>query len=254
MRQLGATDVDQLLGALADAEARAAAAEAELERLRALPELKVGQRLRQPVAALTRRRTAEVATPEPHTARMVPAASPPISALILVRNRRRAIAPLVAWLRAVGIERIEIVDNATSDPLTLRAIEESGLAVHRLDEDLGDAAPWAAGALADPLLDGPVLLIGDDTVPTESAPVEMVDELVAAVGDGDAVDLIGAQVDGRVPWMRLIGRGASPRGRRQLVAEPWVALASLDVDPEEPEERYARLHEVGRPRTGPASG
>ncbi|MEO1059695.1 MAG: hypothetical protein AAFY28_22560, partial [Actinomycetota bacterium] len=125
------------------------------------------------------------------------------------------------------------------------------LAVHRLEEDLGDAAPWAAGALADPLLDGPVLLVGDDTVPTNDAPDQLVDELIAALGDDDAVDLVADEVDGRTAWMRLIRQGAGPHGRRRVMAMPWVALAALDAD--EPEERYARLHESDRPRTGPAA-
>ncbi|MEO1056154.1 MAG: hypothetical protein AAFY28_04490, partial [Actinomycetota bacterium] len=156
MRQLGTRDVSELLGALADAEARAAAAEAELDRLRALPELKVGQRVRQPVAALARRRSDVGAPAAPASTPVVPATAGRATALVLVRNRRHSLPAVVAWLRANGVERIEIVDNATSDPLTLRAIEQSGLAVHRLEEDLGDAAPWAAGALVDQLVRGVV--------------------------------------------------------------------------------------------------
>ncbi|MEM9513419.1 MAG: hypothetical protein AAGA42_01070 [Actinomycetota bacterium] len=251
MRQLGARDVNELLGALSDAEARATAAEAELARLRSLPELKVGQRVRQPVAALARRRSDVAPSPAPDSTPDRLPTTAPVAALILVRNRRRALPDVVAWLRAGGIERIGIVDNATTDPVTLRAIEESGLVVHRLEEDLGDAAPWAAGALADLLLDGPVLLVGDDTVATDDAPDEMIDRLVAALDDADAVDLVAAQANGRTAWMRLIRRGAGPSGRRRVVTEPWVALASLDLDADEPEERYARLHEADRPRTGP---
>ncbi|MEM8618741.1 MAG: hypothetical protein AAGF73_03375 [Actinomycetota bacterium] len=254
MRALGARDVGDLVAAVADAEARAAAAEQELDRLRALPELKVGQRVRQPAAVFSRRRQSPPPVPAASVEAVVRAEAAPVAALILVRNRRRSLDDMIAWLRAAGIGRIEIVDNATSDPLTLNALERSEVPVHRLEEDLGDAAPWAVGALADPLLDGPVVLVGDDTVITDQAPALLVDHLLAlldAVVDADALDLVSSGPPGRVAWIRVIRRGAGPRGERHTVNEPWVALASLDADPEDPEERYARMHEADRPRSGP---
>ena len=254
MGALGARDVGDLLAAVEHAEARATAAEQELDRLRALPELKVGQRVRQPAAALSRRKKSPPTVPAASVEAVVPAETAPVAAFILVRNRRRSLDAMVAWLRAAGISRIEIVDNATSDPLTLNALERSGLRVHRLEEDLGDAAPWAVGALADPLLDGPVVLVGDDTVVTDQAPALLLDRLLALLDeavDADALDLVSSGRPGRVAWIRAIRRGAGPQGERHTVNEPWVALASLDADPDDPEERYARMHETDRPRSGP---
>ena len=257
--RLGHHSIDGLLGALADAETRAAASDRELERLRALPELKVGQRLRQPLRALDRRRRRDAGTADEHAAGVgldAPTAErAAVTVVVLVRNRRRSLRPVIDWLRANDVEHVRIVDNGSTDPLTIAALTELDVGVFRTDEDLGDAAPWATGAMAGPLLDGDVLMIGENTVPGPKSPPNVLDTLrreLAAHPHVGAVDAVGSGDDGCVPWIRLVRRGASPAAEVVTVEAPWLVWAAADDD--EPEERYAQLHEGGRPRTGPPSG
>ena len=258
---LGHQTVGDVLAALADAEARAGSFERELERLRSLPELKLGQRVRQPFGVLARRRGGGV-TPEDVTPEDAGEAAPArgvtgtSAAVVLVRNRRRAIEPTLDWLARLGVDDVAIIDNATSDPLTLNALEDLGVVVHRSEEDLGDAAPWSLGAMARPLLTADVLMVGEDTVPSATAPPDLIDRMRAElrnVPDAGAVDLVAPVPGDRLAWMRLVRCGAGPSDPTMRIEQPWVELASGAIDPDDPQERYARLHEVDRPRRGPAA-
>ncbi len=258
LHRRGHVDLDGVLAELAAVSARLEVTERELERLRQLPELKLGQRLRQPVDAIARRRAATdppAGVAEGAESRHSHAAAPELAAVALVRNRRRSIEPTLTWLADRGIDDVAVVDNATSDPLTLNALQDLDVVVHRSEEDLGDAAPWALGAMARPLAVADVLIVGEDTVVSASAPPDLIDRLrteLLHAPDVGAVDLV-APVDRQpVAWMRMVRRGGAPSARVLRVEQPWIELASDAVDPDEPQERYARLHEVDRPRTGPA--
>jgi hypothetical protein len=278
--------------AQADAESWQSAAElavtsAALERLRALPEVKIGQRVRHIVRSLGPSRSdrraddlQRVTIDDPGGAPAEPASPavaageapglgypdhPPPAAIVVVRDRRQGLLSLLAWLDDHGIERVEIVDDGSTDPATRELLGGLDRPVHRLDADLGAGAPWAIGLVAELSIDEPVLVIDADTIPAPScpddAPARMRHELQrcadidavelapadrpapggGSVDDGTAVRPDGDRSTAR-PNFSLV-RGALehlPR-RTTVLAAPYAAVcASWATSSLDPGERYAR--------------
>lgn len=273
---------------VADLRARLAVTEAELDRLRALPELRAGQRFRHTArlgAAGTERRdggerdaaVADLPPPDPQdvdtadlestppadgsvgritdTAPDAPAEpglgypEPRVAAIVLVRNRRGGLGSLLTWLREHGVERIEIVDDATSDPATLEMLAGIGHPVHRLDTALGPLGPWALGLVAELSLRDPVLVVDADTVADADCPDDVLAHLVHELRrrpEVDAVDVAGERApDGAAsgpPQIRLV-RARLPRLPVEIATldAPYTARrASWDAAVADPAERFAR--------------
>lgn len=278
--------------AQADAESWQRAAElavtsAALERLRALPEVKIGQRMRHIVRSLGPSRSdrraddlQRVTVDDPGGAPAEPAEPavgageapglrypdhPPPAAIVVVRDRRQGLLSLLAWLDDHGIERVEIVDDGSTDPATRELLGGLDRPVHRLDADLGAGAPWAIGLVAELSIDEPVLVIDADTVPAPScpddAPARMRHELQRCA-DVDAVEL--APIDRPAPGGGSADHGTADRPdddrstarpnfalvrgalehlprRTTVLAEPYAAVcASWATSSLDPAERYAR--------------
>ena len=251
--------------ALVQARLELAAESAELERLRRRPEVKLGQLVRGiwhrrpgrvergPVPAddahIDRSNTvAESTAPSsapPGTNRAAP------SGVIVVRNRRAALVELLALLAESGVDRIDIVDNASSDPATLELLAGLGRPVRRFESPIGADEAWASGLMAQHLVDGPTLLIGGDTVPADGCPADVIERMSAELGrrpDAEAVSLPaqGIAPGGRRPRFELVRAGAERRPRvvATLSAPYGCRIAPADAD--DPAERFASHHDDDR--------
>ena len=281
-------DIVELRGELADTTARLEAVSAELERLRAIPELKAGQRLRQAGRSIRRpdpgseshSPTRSVLPADEAIADAAPADAVPAVAeraspehlddatadglgytdpaapavVLLVRNRRRGVEPLLAWLRERGVTQVELVDNASSDPATVELLNSLDADVHRVDADLGVIAPWALGVMARLLASGDVLLVDGDTVPADGCPSDALARLSHELSrntEADAVEIVAAEPDraarARSPLFRLVRAGCTSVETTIELPSPYeVRCASWDADDTDPDERYARLCDATR--------
>ena len=224
--------------ALADLQRRLDAVSAELERLRALPELKVGQRLRQ--LARVGRSTPLPAPPgQAHTPTSV------MSAVVVVRNRTAALDAVLAALRDAEVDRIEVIDDASADPSAVAALRASGAMVRRLDTPLGALGPWATGAMAEHLADGPTLLVTGDAAPSPDCPHDVIDRMRWELDrnrDAQAVELRVDGADRAVDAMFRLHRDTGPALDAVVLPDPYTARV-LRSTPDDPAERFARFHD-----------
>ena len=246
---------------LARTQLELAAASVELERLRQRPEVKLGQLLR---VVAHRLRTlsrggaphADLSPAERHVARAGAPARPERTgdapaAVIVVRNRRTALAGLLSTLREAGVERIDLVDNATSDPATLELLTELGYPVRRFESPIGADEVWASGLMARHLVTGPTLLIGGDTVPSDGCPSDAIARMSTELArrpeaEGVAVVGEGVSVDGRRPCLLLVRAGATRRPRVITALPAPYACRIAPADPDDPAERFAAHHDDER--------
>jgi len=264
-------DLRARLGAeLVHAEAQVRAVTDELDRLRSIPELRVGQRLRQLAHAVPSRSAPDGPAGRPPADAapahdggaagpdVVDAAGetglgyadpPPPAVIVLLRNRRRGVEPLRGWLAEQGVHHVELVDNASSDPATVELLAGASEPVHRVDDDLGELAPWVLGVAARLLADGPVLFVDGDTIPSATCPADALARLHHELhrhADRDAVELPSTEEDGgngRRPLCRLVRSGTAERPVTAFALPPPYAVrcASWDAAADDPDERYARL-------------
>jgi hypothetical protein len=238
---------------LVDAQLQLAAVRAELERLRALPELKAGQRLR-------RRRSTPPATPVStppavaddddrfEVAATGSGAEAGVTAVIRVRNRRSGLPGLLDWLVTHGVERVEIVDDGSADPATVQLLDESPYQLHRLEAPVGPNAPFVVGLVAGLVSAGPVLVVDADAAVDDAAPADllaqMLDQLAAEPGL-DAVRLCAEAGGVPAPEWLLVREGIDhvPTSIGALVVPGTLRSAADGVDPDDPAERFARLHD-----------
>lgn len=245
---------------LEDLRTQLADVTAELDRLRSIPELRVGQRVRQ-VSRSIRRSDAstsmdETLEAEPsndseaprsgstgitHTALPVPAA------VLTVRNRGEAIIEVVSRLRELGIQDLFVVDNASSDPAVAQALAELHCSVTRLDADLGSNGPWASGLMARLLNGGNVLEVSGLVVPDPDCPDDVIDRMVdelRRLPDVDAVQLSDNPPTTTVAGgFRLLRHGLQSRPDQVSVLDAPYTATAVRSEPSEPSERFARLHD-----------
>lgn len=241
--------------------AELAAVSAELERLRALPELRVGQRMRH-AASVVRRSAAEpspersaVGADERRPASHVdvralghPPMLPP-SAVLVVRNRPASLQLVLDWLDQHGVDDLEIVDNASSDPVLVAHLGVLGAPVTPVPVDLGPGAAWASGVLARCSVERNVLVIDIDgqgvTLPDAACPSDVIDRMtheLARRPDLDAVEL-SASSERDLGRFRMIRCGlASVPVDVGRLESPYRSVTTAP-DPSDPSERYAVLHD-----------
>jgi hypothetical protein len=224
--------------ALAELQRRLDAVSAELERLRALPELKVGQRLRQ-LARVGK----TTPLPEPPAHAHNPASA--MSAVLVVRNRTAAFDAVLSVLRDAEVDRIEVIDDASADPSTVAALRASGLPVRRLAAPLGALGPWAIGAMAEHLADGPTLLVTGDAAPSPDCPHDVIERMRWELDrdrDAQAVELRVDGADRAVDAMFRLHRDTGPAPDAVVLPDPYTAMV-LRSTPDDPAERFARFHD-----------
>jgi len=218
---------------------------AELERLRALPELKVGQRLRH-TARTVRGSSGTVQPADAVVATDTIQEAPTVGAVIVVRNRRVALTTLIDRHLDPSSVSIEVIDDAGSDPATARMLDTLGVPVRRLESPLGSAGPWATGAMAAQLAARPTLLVTGDAVPGPSCPDDVIDRMRWELGRAPGVGAVGLRVapdgHGIPPVFRLYRPGTGPGDPVQMLPEPYVGVV-LRETPDDPGERFARLHD-----------
>jgi hypothetical protein len=224
--------------ALADLQRQLDAVSAELERLRALPELKVGQRLRQ--LARVGRNTAL-----PETPRHARTPTSAMSAVLVVRNRTAALDAVLAVLRDAQVDRIEVIDDASTNPSTGAALRDSGVVVRRLAAPLGALGAWATGAMAEHLADGPTLLVTGDAAPSPDCPHDVIDRMRWELDRNRDAQAVELRVDGAeraVDAMFRLHRATGPALDAVVLADPYTARV-LHSTPDDPAERFARFHD-----------
>ena len=237
---------------------------AELDRLRSIPELRAGQRLRHATQSL-RRPAADpsvatsgdqepenisVAQVEPGFAGSteLPHVSAPIpTAVVTARNRGKALREVVSRLKDLGVIDVFVVDNASSDPAVAQVLDAFDCTIITLDVDLGNDAPWASGVMARQLSLGDVLDVAGSAVPSPECPSDVLDRMVDELRRHPEVDAVELRENPQPPsggaGFRLLRQGL--RSRPVSVAtlhDPYVATA-VRSDLSEPSERYARLHD-----------
>lgn len=189
--------------------------------------------------------SADAATRMPTALSYPPMETP--TAVITFRNRGEALAEVVSRLRALGIDDLVLIDNASSDPALAATLKVLATTVIRLDVDLGGEAPWATGVMAKLLANGNVLDIAGPVAPGAGCPDDVLDRMTEELRrhhEVDAVDLRhdAASPDGETTF-RLLRRGL--RSRPERIAQldsPYSAMA-IRSRASEPTERYARLHD-----------
>ncbi len=262
----------QLADARAPVEAELAAVTAELDRLRALPELRLGQRARQAARVVSRSDVSPTSAPEapdaPDERARATNPSAPVGgaapegsglgyparrttrAVIVVRNRGTGLDALHRWLGEAGITELHVVDNATSDPTTLRSIVGLDVPTHRVERDLGFDALWALGLIAGPAHAAPTLVVDADTLPGTECPDDLLDRLEHELDRDPSIDGVAAtpevSPDGAAhgPALWLVRASAPPPHRMRighLDAPYTVRAASWGLADDDPNERFAQL-------------
>jgi len=233
---------------------------AELDRLRSIPELRVGQRLRQ-VSSSVRRSDGGVDADESSTpdALKAPESSfegstglthsdlPIPPAVVTVRNRAEAAAEVISRLKALGVTDIFVVDNASSDPAVAETLARLDCSVTRFEANLGAHGPWVSGVMARLLEVGNVLAVDGLVVPALSCPEDVVDRMTEELRRRPDIDAIALSQDSDearpVGGFGLLRQGLRSRPERVATLDaPYVAIA-IRLDPSDPAERFAQLHD-----------
>jgi hypothetical protein len=85
------------------------------------------------------------------------------------RDRLNCLTQLVTWLEWAGMQRIYIVDNASTYPPLLEYFSRSSHSVLRLDRNYGYLALWESG-VHDEFAGQPYIYTDPDVLPTEDCP------------------------------------------------------------------------------------
>lgn len=115
-----------------------------------------------------------------------------IPVFINTRDRVSPLRELVAWLERVGVQRIVIVDNASTYGPLLDYLDKSPHAVVRLKENLGQAAPWKANVIYHFV--GPderYVETDPDVVPDETCPLDAIEHFGELLDRYPDVDKVG---------------------------------------------------------------
>jgi hypothetical protein len=82
---------------------------------------------------------------------------------------------LVAWLERAGVERICLVDNASTYAPLLEWYDQSPHLVVRLEENLGHLAPWRSNVINTHALGEAYVVTDPDVVPDRACPLDALD-------------------------------------------------------------------------------
>ena len=210
-----------------------AALQFEVDRLRALPEVRVGHRLRHVVASgIARlRRPKRSAGRGPLTeATSATEWRPPV--VIVVRDRLACLDELVTWLEANKVTEIHLVDNDSSYPPLVSYLDSSPHHVWRLGTKLGHEAPWVIGLVAELSSRGSFVVTDPDVIPDEACPPDVFDHLQRLLDRHADVDKVGL-------GLRIDDLPDHGQHRDQVVAwesrywndevEPGVFRAAIDT-------------------------
>jgi hypothetical protein len=163
---------------------------------------------------------------------------------INARDRVSCLRTLVGWLEKAGVQRIVIVDNASTYPPLLDYLDRSPHQIVRLRENLGQLAPWRSGAIAAYAGDSDFFVETDpDVVPDADCPTDALEYLYDVVytfpeyvkaGLGLRID----DLPRRYPHAETVRRWESRFWREEF--RPGLYVAPVDT-----------TFAMYRPRTGP---
>jgi hypothetical protein len=169
------TRVEELSTIAEQALARAAIAERRLGPLAKAPVKRV---LRPPAQAYRRARAASRRIVA-RRSRQRRSGTRQVPIFVIVRDRVDPLRLLLDWLNRAGQREIVLIDNASTYPPLLRALDSSPHEVVRLDRNLGPRAPWLTGLVADRALDRPYVVTDPDVVPDPDCPFGVFDHFAA---------------------------------------------------------------------------
>lgn len=218
---------------------------AELQRLRALPELKVGQRARR-LARMSRCEAPVAEVPLTATDSNAPRPSITAGAVVVVRNRREPLSALLAMFAEAGVEDLEIVDDASIDPATVGLLDSLDTKVHRMPVTLGAAGPWAYGIMARMLVRQPTFLVVGEALPTASIRDEVVERMLWELDRHHVpigLPIIDEVGEGLPAMFRLYPQASLFEPEVRPLDPPYVAQ-QVRAGADRPEERFARIHDA----------
>jgi hypothetical protein len=93
---------------------------------------------------------------------------------IIVRDRLEPLRLLLDWLDRAGQHEVVLVDNASTYPPLVQALDASPHEVIRLERNLGPRAPWLSGLVADRALNRPYVVTDPDVVPDRDCPLDAI--------------------------------------------------------------------------------
>lgn len=127
--------------------------------------------------------------------RVVPRSTIPV--IVVCHNLVTDLCRLVEWLEESGHGRIILLDNASTYPPLLQYLDSSPHDVIRLEENLGQQAPWLCGLVDEFGDDEPFVVTDPDVVPDEDCPhdaVEYFQELLLKYDEFDQAGF-GLRID-----------------------------------------------------------
>jgi hypothetical protein len=112
----------------------------------------------------------------------VTAVSARFPVFVNTRDRVSCLRPLVRWLESAGVQRIVLVDNASTYPPLLDYLDRSPHAVVRLPENLGQLAPWTSGTISAYAGARDFFVVTDpDVLPDPGCPLDALEHLYDVV-------------------------------------------------------------------------
>jgi hypothetical protein len=163
---------------------------------------------------------------------------------INTRDRVSCLRALVEWLEKAGVQRIVIVDNASTYPPLLDYLARSPHQVVRLTENLGQLAPWTSGTIGAHTGEHDFFVETDpDVLPDPGCPMDALEHLydVVYTFPGFVKAGLGLRIDDlprRYPHAEAVRRWESRFWRDEF--RPGLFRAPVDT-----------TFALYRPRTGP---
>jgi len=185
-------------------------------------------------ALYLRRRSASRGVPRIHR-RLPPAArrrAKEIPVFVLCRDRVTPLAQLVAWLERAGLQRIILVDNASTYPPLLDYYRESRHHVVFLGENVGHAAVWDVDLLDRFRVVGPFVVTDPDVIPCKECPLDAIAHFLDILQRYPEAEKVGfglqiADIPDHYALKPLVARWESQFWRAAV--EPGVYRAPIDT-------------------------
>ncbi len=97
---------------------------------------------------------------------------------VICRDRVSSLLTLIDWLERVGLQSVYLVDNDSSYPPLLEFYARTPHTVIRLEQNVGQLAPWTAGIVERVAGDRPYIVTDPDVVPVETCPADVPQRLL----------------------------------------------------------------------------
>jgi hypothetical protein len=110
---------------------------------------------------------------------------------ITCRDRLTPLISLVSWLERAGVQRICLVDNASTYEPLLEWYERSPHLVVRLSDNVGQLAPWTSNTINTHAYGESYVVTDPDVVPDERCPLDAIDYFRGVLDEHPEVRKVG---------------------------------------------------------------